>query len=83
MTRRFASLAAPIPRVKDGERSKSLKSSSAGSVSTSFTPYRDSEDKWSTTLAQALSLGTTHLSLYQLTIEPGTRFREHGCAPRF
>jgi oxygen-independent coproporphyrinogen-3 oxidase len=34
----------------------------------------DSEDKWSTTLAQALSLGTTHLSLYQLTIEPGTRF---------
>jgi len=34
----------------------------------------DSEDKWSATLAQALSLGTTHLSLYQLTIEPGTRF---------
>jgi oxygen-independent coproporphyrinogen-3 oxidase len=25
-------------------------------------------------LAQALSLGTSHLSLYQLTIEPGTRF---------
>jgi oxygen-independent coproporphyrinogen-3 oxidase len=25
-------------------------------------------------LAQALSLGTTHLSLYELTIEPGTRF---------
>jgi oxygen-independent coproporphyrinogen-3 oxidase len=25
-------------------------------------------------LAQALSLGTRHLSLYQLTIEPGTRF---------
>src|SRR5205085_4615764 len=30
--------------------------------------------KWSATLAQALSLGTSHLSLYQLTIEPGTRF---------
>ena len=29
---------------------------------------------WSATLAQALSLGTRHLSLYQLTIEPGTRF---------
>ena len=29
---------------------------------------------WSATLAQALSLGTSHLSLYQLTIEPGTRF---------
>jgi oxygen-independent coproporphyrinogen-3 oxidase len=25
-------------------------------------------------LSRALSLGTTHLSLYQLTIEPGTRF---------
>ena len=34
----------------------------------------DAEDSWSASLAQALSLGTTHLSLYQLTIEPGTRF---------
>ena len=34
----------------------------------------DSEAGWSATLAQALSLGTSHLSLYQLTIEPGTRF---------
>jgi len=34
----------------------------------------DTVDGWSTTLAQALSLGTSHLSLYQLTIEPGTRF---------
>ena len=34
----------------------------------------DSEDGWSAMLAQALSLGTSHLSLYQLTIEPGTRF---------
>ncbi|HKC03886.1 MAG TPA: radical SAM family heme chaperone HemW [Sphingomicrobium sp.] len=34
----------------------------------------ESEDSWSMTLAQALSLGTSHLSLYQLTIEPGTRF---------
>ena len=34
----------------------------------------ETEDGWSATLAQALSLGTTHLSLYQLTIEPGTRF---------
>ena len=34
----------------------------------------DTESSWSTTLAQALSLGTSHLSLYQLTIEPGTRF---------
>jgi len=34
----------------------------------------DTESGWSATLAQALSLGTSHLSLYQLTIEPGTRF---------
>jgi len=33
-----------------------------------------SESSWSATLAQALSLGTGHVSLYQLTIEPGTRF---------
>lgn len=34
----------------------------------------ETETSWSLTLAQALSLGTSHLSLYQLTIEPGTRF---------
>jgi oxygen-independent coproporphyrinogen-3 oxidase len=34
----------------------------------------DTEEKWSASLAQALSLGTSHLSLYELTIEPGTRF---------
>jgi oxygen-independent coproporphyrinogen-3 oxidase len=34
----------------------------------------ENEDSWSAMLAQALSLGTRHLSLYQLTIEPGTRF---------
>jgi oxygen-independent coproporphyrinogen-3 oxidase len=32
------------------------------------------EAQWSTTLERALGLGTGHLSLYQLTIEPGTRF---------
>ena len=34
----------------------------------------DTEVNWSATLKRALSLGTSHLSLYQLTIEPGTRF---------
>jgi len=34
----------------------------------------DTAETWSATVAQALSLGTSHLSLYQLTIEPGTRF---------
>jgi oxygen-independent coproporphyrinogen-3 oxidase len=31
-------------------------------------------DAWHSDLERALSLGTGHLSLYQLTIEPGTRF---------
>jgi oxygen-independent coproporphyrinogen-3 oxidase len=30
--------------------------------------------RWAQELVQALDLGTGHLSLYQLTIEPGTRF---------
>jgi oxygen-independent coproporphyrinogen-3 oxidase len=34
----------------------------------------DTEERWRSTLVRALSHGTTHLSLYQLTIEPGTRF---------
>ena len=34
----------------------------------------DTEAGWSATLDRALELGTGHLSLYQLTIEPGTRF---------
>jgi putative oxygen-independent coproporphyrinogen III oxidase len=34
----------------------------------------DTEASWTATLRRALSLGTGHLSLYQLTIEPGTRF---------
>jgi len=35
---------------------------------------RDTDASWSAMLHRALGLGTTHLSLYQLTIEPGTRF---------
>jgi oxygen-independent coproporphyrinogen-3 oxidase len=31
-------------------------------------------DQWEAQLSRALALGTSHLSLYQLTIEPGTRF---------
>jgi oxygen-independent coproporphyrinogen-3 oxidase len=34
----------------------------------------DTLDQWSRTIDRALALGTEHLSLYQLTIEPGTRF---------
>jgi oxygen-independent coproporphyrinogen-3 oxidase len=38
----------------------------------------DSERAWAEALRHALSLGTTHLSLYQLTIEPGSRFAAMG-----
>lgn len=42
-------------------------------------------DEWHRQLQSALNLGTTHLSLYQLTIEPGTKFetmvRQHQFAP--
>ena len=34
----------------------------------------DTEESWSNALRRALALGTSHLSLYELTIEPGTRF---------
>jgi putative oxygen-independent coproporphyrinogen III oxidase len=37
---------------------------------------------WRTELARALSFGTEHLSLYQLTIEPGTRFATEALAGR-
>jgi putative oxygen-independent coproporphyrinogen III oxidase len=44
-----------------------------------------SEAAWEAELARALSFGTEHLSLYQLTIEPGTRFetmvRQHDFTP--
>ena len=34
----------------------------------------DTEERWAATLERAIGLGTSHLSLYELTIEPGTRF---------
>ena len=34
----------------------------------------ETEESWSSTLDRALAKGTSHLSLYQLTIEAGTRF---------
>ena len=36
-------------------------------------PYQ-STTQWGAELARALAFGTEHMSLYQLTIEPGTRF---------
>jgi oxygen-independent coproporphyrinogen-3 oxidase len=37
---------------------------------------------WEAELARALSFGTEHLSLYQLTVEPGTRFATDAAAGR-
>ena len=38
--------------------------------------------EWEAELARALTFGTEHLSLYQLTIEPGTRFATEAAAGR-
>ncbi len=37
---------------------------------------------WEAELARALAFGTEHLSLYQLTVEPGTRFQTEAAAGR-
>jgi len=37
---------------------------------------------WERDLSRALALGTEHLSLYQLTVEPGTRFATEAAAGR-
>jgi len=37
---------------------------------------------WQAMLSRALALGTGHLSLYQLTVEPGTRFQTEAAAGR-
>jgi oxygen-independent coproporphyrinogen-3 oxidase len=37
---------------------------------------------WETELSRAIGFGTEHLSLYQLTIEPGTRFATEAAAGR-
>ena len=35
---------------------------------------KQADEEWRTELSEALALGTSHMSLYQLTIEPATRF---------
>ena len=41
------------------------------------------DEQWAAMLARALSFGTDHQSLYQLTIEPGTRFAGLHAAGKF
>jgi oxygen-independent coproporphyrinogen-3 oxidase len=43
----------------------------------------DDERGWARDIDRALGLGTEHLSLYQLTIEPGTRFASDVAKHRF
>jgi putative oxygen-independent coproporphyrinogen III oxidase len=60
----------------EGQRALAAAQSAVGRVSFDliYALPGDSEDGWRRDLDRALSLGTEHLSLYQLTIEPGTRF---------
>ena len=44
------------------------------SVDLIYARPNQSLDAWESELSQAIALGTEHLSLYQLTIEAGTRF---------
>ncbi|QIK80087.1 coproporphyrinogen III oxidase [Sphingomonas piscis] len=43
----------------------------------------ETEDTWERRLDEALAFGTDHLSLYELTIEPGTRFAALHAAGKF
>ena len=61
---------------EEGLRAVEAAQSSVSRVSIDLIYARpeQSADDWEAELARALSFGTDHLSLYQLTIEPGTRF---------
>ncbi len=61
---------------KEGQKALDAAQSAVGRVSFDliYALPGDTEAGWNAALGRALSLGTEHLSLYQLTIEPGTRF---------
>lgn len=60
----------------EGQRALAAAQSAVGRVSFDLIYALPGEtlEGWSRDLDRALSLGTEHLSLYELTIEPGTRF---------
>ncbi|MEO6580277.1 MAG: radical SAM family heme chaperone HemW [Sphingomicrobium sp.] len=60
----------------EGQRALAAAQSAVGRVTFDliYALPGDDEQRWSRDLDRALGLGTEHLSLYQLTIEPGTRF---------
>lgn len=61
---------------KEGLKALETAQNSFGRVSFDLIYARPGQTaaEWEAELARALSFGTGHLSLYQLTIEPGTRF---------
>ncbi|MEP7315198.1 MAG: radical SAM family heme chaperone HemW [Sphingomicrobium sp.] len=60
----------------EGQRALAAAQSAVSRVSFDLIYALPSDDEagWSADLDRAIALGTEHLSLYQLTIEPGTRF---------
>ena len=60
----------------DGQRALAAAQSAVDRVSFDliYALPGDDDARWSRSLDRAIALGTEHLSLYQLTIEPGTRF---------
>ena len=69
----------------EGQRALDAAQSAVGRVSFDliYALPGDDEAGWNRDLDRALSLGTEHLSLYQLTIEPGTRFATDVSKNRF
>lgn len=60
----------------EGQRALAAAQSAVGRVSFDliYALPGDTAEGWARDLDRAIGLGTEHLSLYQLTIEPGTRF---------
>ncbi len=67
---------APSSAARTGQRALDFAQRRFGRVSFDliYALPGDTEAAWCSTLSRALAAGTSHLSLYQLTIEPGTRF---------
>ncbi|MFM9827239.1 MAG: radical SAM family heme chaperone HemW [Sphingomonas sp.] len=70
--------------VSEGLSALSVAQAAFGRVSFDLIYARPGQsiDAWLAELSRALAFGTEHLSLYQLTIEPGTRFATEAAAGR-
>ena len=75
----WRSSAAPTPPTRDREPSTSRRRIFPRvSFDLIYALPGETEAGWSSTLDRALAKGTSHLSLYQLTIEPGHALRVDG-----